>query len=137
MIDHSSNVKNSRRNTIQMALWVLKLLFLLALVVHGASLMARQFQQEAGQRELVAVVNRLPMIEQLKTIPCSRTPLAGEPEKAALQEAVFRLAQPAKRATAYCLLGDSPSALSAYQQSASNVDDGLALQIYFLQARRG
>src|SRR5450759_858842 len=118
MIDNSSNVKNTYRNTIQMALWLLKLLFLLALVAQGARLLARQLPQETGQRELVAVVNRLPMIEQLKTISCSRTPLAGEPEKAAFREAVLRLAQPAQRATAYCLLGDYPSALAAYQQSA-------------------
>src|SRR5450756_1857414 len=116
MIDNFPNVENTHWNTFQIALWVVKLLFILALVAQGARLLARQFQQEAGQRELVAVVNRLPMIEQLKTIPCSRTPLAGEPEKAALREAVFRLAQPAQRAAAYCLLGDYPSALAAYQQ---------------------
>jgi tetratricopeptide (TPR) repeat protein len=137
MIDNSSNVKKTYRNTIQIALWVVKLLFLLALVAQGARLLARQLPQETGQRELVAVVNRLPMIEQLKTISCSRTPLAGELERAALQEAVLRLAQPAQRAAAYCLLGDYPSALAAYQTSASAGDDWSALQVYFLLARQG
>jgi tetratricopeptide (TPR) repeat protein len=109
----------------------------LALVALGAWLVARQLQQDAGIRALVAIVYRLPENEQLKPIACSRTPLADGPEKAALQEIVLRLTKPIQRAMAFCLLGDYPSALAAYEQSAASGDEGSALQVYFLQARQG
>jgi len=113
MADHLSNVKHTHRNTFQVFLWVLKFLFILALVALGAWLVVRQLQQESSLRELMAIVNRLPKEGQLEPIACSSTPMAGGPEKAALQEAVIDLARPTQRATAFCLLGDYPSALAA------------------------
>ena len=115
----------------------LRLLFVLALVTSAAWLVARQIQQDAGLRELVAIINQLPEKEQLKPIACSRTPLADGADKAALQEAAGRLTKPTWRATAYCLLGDYPSALAAYEQAASSGEVEAALQVVFLQARQG
>jgi len=115
----------------------LRLLFVLALVTSAAWLVARQIQQDAGLRELVAIINRLPEKEQLNPIACSLTRLADGADKTALQEAAGRLTKPTWRATAYCLLGDYPSALAAYEQAASSGDGGSALQVYFLQARQG
>jgi tetratricopeptide (TPR) repeat protein len=109
----------------------------LALAAQGASLAVRQLRQDAALRALVGVINRLPEKEQLMPIPCSRTPLTGGPEKAALQETLLHLARPTQRAMAFCLLGDTPSAMAEYEQSASSGDDGSALQVYFLQARQG
>jgi tetratricopeptide (TPR) repeat protein len=115
------------------------LIFLLVLVLTAmaAGLAVRQSQQSAGLLELVAIISRLPREEQVKPIACSWTPIADGPDKAALQEVVFRLAQPTQRAKAYCLLGDVPSAMAAYAQAASKGDDWSAFQVYFLQARQG
>lgn len=112
-------------------------LLVMGLTAVAAGLAVRQGQQSAGLLDLMAIVNRLPQAEQLKSIACSRTPIAGGPEKAVLQEVVLRLAQPTQRAAAFCLLGDVPSALAAYEQSASGGEAGSALQVYFLQARQG
>jgi len=104
----------------------------LALVV---GLIWLQIQQEIGPRELVAIINRLPENEQLKPIAYTRTPIVDGPDKIALQDVVLHLALPSQRATAYCLLGDYPSALAAYRQAASAGDDGWSeLQVYFLEA---
>jgi len=116
---------------------ILIFLLVLALTAMAAGLAVRQSQQSAGLLELVAIVSRLPQEEQVKPIACSRAPIADGPDKAALQEVVLRLAQPTQRATAYCLLGDVPSAMAAYAQAASNGDEESALQVYFLQARQG
>jgi hypothetical protein len=137
MTDNSSTVIRTHRNNSRVFLWVLKLILSIVVLSLAAWLVAQQLQQEAGLRELVASVNRLPESERLKPIAYSRTPLVHGPEKAVLQEAVLRLKRPSQQATAYCLLGDYPSALAAYQQSASSGDDHAALQSYFLQARQG
>jgi tetratricopeptide (TPR) repeat protein len=137
MTDNSSSVKSTHRHTSQVYLWVLKLILCMGVLTMAAWLVGQQLQQEAGLRELVVSVNRLPENEQLKPIACSRTPLEDGPEKAALEEAVLRLRRPAQRATAFCLLGDYPSALAAYEQSAAGGDDRSALQVYFLQAHLG
>ncbi len=85
----------------------------------------------------MTILNLQPAEERLKSIPCSRTPLAGGRDRAALQEAVILLQRPDQRAMAFCLLGDYPSALAAYAQAASTGDGWSALQTYFLQARLG
>ena len=116
---------------------ILRTILALALVALGAWLVAWQIQHDTGPRLLVSIVNRLPESEQLKPIPCSRAPLANPADKVALQQVLPLLVQPAQRATAYCLLGNYPSALAAYEQSASGGDDGAVLQVYFLQSRQG
>jgi tetratricopeptide (TPR) repeat protein len=97
-----------------------------------------QIQQEIGPRELVAIISRLPENEQLKPIAYTSTPIVDGSDKIALQDVVLHLALPSQRETAYCLLGDYPSALAGYRQAASAGDDGWSeLQVCFLEAQKG
>jgi tetratricopeptide (TPR) repeat protein len=109
----------------------------LALVALAGWFAIMQIRQDAGLRVMVSIVNQMPEKEQLKSIACSRIPLVVSQEKAALEEAVLLMTRPAERATAFCLLGDYPSAILAYNQAASNGDSWSALQVYFIQARQG
>ena len=109
----------------------------LLVVALGIRLLVRQLQQDASLRLLITIENRLSADEQFKLIPCSHTPLTDSSDVAALKDALLYLANPAQQATAYCLLGDYPSALAAYVQSASSGDDESVLQVYFLLARNG
>jgi tetratricopeptide (TPR) repeat protein len=124
-----------KKKKIHRNLW-LPLLALGAILL-AAWFAALQVRQDSGIRELISIINRLPESEQLKPIACSRTPLTGSPEKAALQRMVSSLAQPAQRASVFCLLGDYSSALAAYELAAASGDNGSALQVYFLRVRQG
>jgi len=119
----------------------IRIIFFTIIIVAAAALLVNPIVKATGRnlilRQLVFAAVHQPAEAFLKPLPCARSPLSSENDRASVSDMLAKLDDSRLRAAGLCLLGDASGASAVYEQAANAGDGWAALEAYYLYTRAG